>query len=818
MAFGSGWGKAGGRIAATALAGVSLLAINTALHAQPANAQPAAAQSAGAVNVSVLASSLESGLLGLGRQTNLRMLYPSNLTAGKRTAGVSGQMSPQQAVTELLAGTGLRASFTSRNTVQVFDPTAPVAGGALPAGAIPLDTIDVQGASGATTEGTGSYTTQQITTGKLDLSLRQTPSSVSVMTNQRIVDQNLESVESVLRNVTGVSVIHGGNSALFVSRGYWLESQFDGMPAMNNLAGVSQFDTAVYDRIEVWRGAAGLLQGSSEPGGVVNIVRKRPLDHFAISGGTSLGSWNNYRGDIDVTGPLNKAGTVRGRFIVAGQNRDFFYDVGHDQRLTAYGSVDVDLTENTTLSFAGGVMTNRTTPYYGLPTDTSGRFLNVPRSTYFGADWNQYRSPLYEGVTELKHKFDNGWEATAAFRYRATETVGQWAQISSINSSTGLGTFLVRNFDDHYESTVIDLNAKGPFELFGRQHQLSFGFNANTYDQQTARANNTVTGVDAFSHWFDRGLVKPITSRTEMQTEQTSFYGMARFNILDPLHVILGGRVTDYQAKSRSRLPTLTAWTDGASANDKFTPYAGIVYDLNKTFSVYASYADIFVPQTQLDASNNMLPPRNGSQIEAGVKAAFLNGALNASLAVFKLRDTNRAMIDPVNTGCGGTAGAYCYLAAGLVETKGVEFEISGSPTPGWNITAGYTFADEKILRDADPANVGRVFYPQQPAHIFRLWTDYKFDDGIFAGKLAGWSIGGGIQAESKRFVYSPAVEQGPIFIASLQVGYQFNEHVKATLTVNNILDERYYQSIAGAVNNYPGDPRNVLFSLRSTF
>lgn len=262
-----------------ALAGISLLAFKTALHAQPADAQYTTSQPAGAVNVSVPAGPLESGLLSLGRQTNLRMLYPSNLTAGRRTAGVNGQMSPQQAVTQLLAGTGLRASFTGQNTVQVLDPSIPAAGGALPAGAIALDTIDVQGAGNpnSTMMLPPAYAGGQVARGGQlgvlgNRDMMDTPFSQTNYTSELINNQQARFLGEVLRNDPSVQITQPDNGGFltFSVRGF-RNAQGDmllkGLAIAPTANGTMM--TESIERVEVLRGpyassAAPLLEAALE--------------------------------------------------------------------------------------------------------------------------------------------------------------------------------------------------------------------------------------------------------------------------------------------------------------------------------------------------------------------------------------------------------------------------------------------------------------------------------------------------------------------------------------------------------------------------
>ncbi len=237
-----------------------------------------------------------------------------------------------------------------------------------------------------------------------------------------------------------------------------------------------------------------------------------------------------------------------------------------------------------------------------------------------------------------------------------------------------------------------------------------------------------------------------------------------------------------------------------------FTPYAGIVYDLNQNLSVYASYSDIFSPQTVTAVGDSILSPEEGRQVEAGIKGQFLDGRVNASMAVFELRDTNRAVEDGAHPGYS--------VAAGEVRSRGFEAELSGELTPGCDLYAGYSYTHLEYTKDPDLE--GQTFDPRQPEHMFKLWSSYNFQNDA----LAAWTIGGGMRAvSSMKSDSAPEIKQDAFAVFDAQVSSKFNDHVNASLAVNNIFNKYYYERV-GWTNwyNQVGAPRSVTFSLRSTF
>jgi outer membrane receptor for ferric coprogen and ferric-rhodotorulic acid len=382
-----------------------------------------------AIAFDIPAQDLGGALNAFADRAGLRLLFPSNIVAGRHSAGLAGTLTRNQALTRLLAGSGLTYRFTSANTVTIADFAAASAGAA-PAGAISLDTIDVQGSPTSdpgATEGSGSYTTKQMSSSTgLPLSIRETPQSVTVITRQRMDDQNIRTFNDAMENTPGITAQRWDNDRVeFMSRGFKLtEFRFDGVPVDVDGAGdhgLSTVDMAIYDRVEVTKGASGLLQGAGSPGAAVNLVRKRPTKEFQGSISGLAGSWNNYRTDFDLSGALNKAGTVRGRFAGALLDGDSYLDHYHKRRQVLFGVIEVDLTEDTMLTIGSDYQKDKSrgAQWGGLPLFFSdGTRTNWDVSKNAGAVWSQNDFSMNTYYATLEHHFDNGWKAVGSFNHR----------------------------------------------------------------------------------------------------------------------------------------------------------------------------------------------------------------------------------------------------------------------------------------------------------------------------------------------------------------------------------------------------------------
>jgi len=768
------------------------------------------------VQISIPAQSLSNSLIQLGEQASLQIFYLPETVSGLNAPAVAGSLTPDQALRRLLVGTGIEVKRNG-NTVSLSKPAS--------GGTTQLAPIMVQGALDATTEDTGSYAAEAVTIGKGVQTLREIPQSVSVVTNKQLKDQNITSVAEALNQVPGVTSVNWDNMETFSARGFGMTTQQSGVPLQIGDAGYSySSDIALYDRIEVIKGPSGLLTGTGEPGGSVNLVRKMPRDTFNIAGSLSAGSWNHRRAELDVTGPMNKLGTLRGRAVLAYQTEDKFTGAKDNKDKFLYGVLEYDLTPHTTLSLGASYLERDYTASYGLPLYSDG--TGLPRDTYVGFDWpsSHIDKDIY---LDLKHDFSNDWQFKTAYNYKESDFNTYIAQAqSAVNPVTGLGNLSAGRTVGGADSHSLDINVSGPIRLFGREHTLVFGYNRSEQKTHRFRKPNSSVQLQGWDILNDHDFSQYDSlfgvdrdSGNENLYRQSGVYTSARIKLRDPLTLVVGGRWSDYETKSRNFGTNATPWVTGANkASGEFTPYGGLVWDVNKQVTLYASYADTFVPNSQEDYTGKILEPRVGWQAEVGAKGQFFDGKLNASIAAFRIRDTNRPMVDPNNVGCGPTGTANCFIASGLIQSQGWEIEVSGSPAPGWDIVGGYTYTQAKNLENVNPDVVGtRYAAGTTPKHLFKLWTQYRFDRRFMNGAMNGWNIGAGVQVFSD--TYTTAVHQGGYAVASLKLGYQINPNWDAALTINNMFDRKYYRILGyQAFNNFYGDPRSAMLTVRAKF
>ncbi len=677
----------------------------------------------------------------------------------------------------------------------------------------------------AASEGTGSYTTGSTSTATgLSLSIRDTPQSVSVITRERMDDQRMKTAADALRSTTGVSLkpVDRGRNNLSV-RGFDVTNfQFDGVPVATGNVGIETTNTAIYDRIEVVRGATGLITGAGEPSAAINLVRKHAdSDQFTGSISTEAGSWERRAATVDVTTPLNAAASVRARFVASLAKQNAFIDLESTENSVVYGIVDADLGERTRLSVGASAQRDERDGvlWAGLPYwYTDGTRTNFERSRTSATRWNEWDTRERTAFVTLRHEFSNRWSLrTDATHYRQSEDSKLLWLWGTPDRETGEG---MQAYPYHYlaepKQSNVNLIATGPFQAWHREHELTAGF---MYSRRKGGWSNRdlvsdLAPLGDFNQW-DGSYPEPELGERflgSMTTYiQAGVYSAARLQLSDRFKVIGGGRVTNWQRKDAA-----AAWTSAAfemKHDGVFTPYAAALYDLGAALTAYASYTDIFMPDDKQDRSGDYLDPRQGASYELGLKGEFLDGAVNASAALFYVDQNNFAVAD-VGQFVPGTLNP-AYRTTQGVETKGYEFELIGELTPDWNVSAGWTHYSAKDANDQDVA-------VDHPRRLLKLFTKYSLP-----GALRGLCFGGGLSWESAKPASDihPAtgervrVGESSYALVDLMAKYTFGQQLSLQLNLNNVLDEKFRYSSYwwGAPYTY-GEPRNVLASLDYSF
>lgn len=661
-----------------------------------------------------------------------------------------------------------------------------------------IDTLDALSVTAdslsESTEQTGSYTNELTSTAtKLKMTPRNTPQIVHSVTHEVIEDFAMQDMEDILSLAPGVSVGHtDSDRRSYTARGYPMAIQYNGMPSTSGIDGgvVAGPDSAVIDHVDVLLGPSGLMSGAGEPGGVINMVYKRPTKELQASAKASVGSWNLQRMVGDISGPLDDSGRVRSRLIVVDQSSDSFRDYEKEKKSFFYGVVEGDITDSTTLSLSmqRQDIYDNVTDRNGLPTDNNGNDMGWDRSTFLAPAWNRWDKYGTTYKLRLEQQLAADWQLIAQASRMESEADWLFGTYSGFDSTTGDATF--RRWAQYNKETSEDLELflSGPLQLFGREHELVVG--GNWTERVWGGRKGAGTDVVANLYDFDPQTSVPRpeivldTMINDQVTEQYGSYLAGRFHVTDPLDVIIGSRLSWYHYEFGDTVRDEDA---------RFTPYAGLVYELNGWSSAYATYSEIFNPQSSKGVDGNTLEPELGSNYELGLKGEFYEGALNASLALFRVRKDNEAqLLQPydANNICGG----WCYEAKGETTTKGVDLGLSGQVVDGVQIMAGFT----RYKKDDNDETV----------RIAKLSGSYSPDG-------ANWSLGASIDDSTKSYGQW-GMSQDARTLVGLFGKYQVTPQVEVALNIRNVLDEEYYANAidSGYGNQYWGEPRSGTLSV----
>lgn len=779
----------------------------------------------------IAAGPLDDALASFAAAAGVSVTMPPALVQGKTAPGLQGRYTVREGFLQLLAGSGLQlvggagGSYALRAAPAAAAPAAAAAPPSLPA-----TTVTAAALGDGRTEGSGSYAAgpSSSATG-LQLSLRDTPQSVSIVTRQQMDDQALQSVADVMQHSAGIVVqSYDSDRWNFSARGFAVSNfQYDGVAKDYDGVydwGATNGDLVLYDRVEVVKGATGLMSGTGDPSASVNFVRKRPTERFTGSVTGTLGSWNNGRAELDLSGPLNTSGSVRGRFVGAYQDRESFLDHYRQKKTVAYGVLEADLAPGSLLTLGADLqdVDPRGATWTGFPIFFSdGSRTDFSRSFNPATTWSRRQTETRNLFAKLEHQLADDWRLKLSANRQSSQHRSLLGSASGGNPDpvTGEGMYLFSgDFRGDRTQDTVNASLDGSYTLFGRKHQAMLG--AMWSDTETGgpwSESQYPALPGSIFDWagaFPQPAYPPVASYSERR-RHSGWYGATRLRPTDALSVILGARVSrvvgrDQRVYDDGVTPALTSQLRESGV---ITPYAGLVYDLDDRHTIYASYTSIFSPQSLLDANREFLPSVKGRSVEAGVKAEYLDGRLNASLAVFRIQQDNVAeYVDFID-------GNSVYRAVKGVTSQGIEAELNGQIQPGWNVQAGYTY---NHVRNAQGERVyGATLMASQPAHVARVSTSYRLP-----GSWNALTVGGGLSWQSAFYgkVWHPVqqdyaeVAQKGYALVHLMARYQVNKALSATLNVRNLFDKKYYAGMGLFETGFYGEPRNVTMTVRYQF
>lgn len=669
----------------------------------------------------------------------------------------------------------------------------------------------------------------------LALTARETPQSVSTVTRDQIEQRSLTSVDAVLRSTTGVHVsFYDTQRPLYYARGFQItDFQIEGLPTYSNSTN-QEFDTALYERVDIVRGANGILTGVGTPSATINLIRKRPTRAFGGTASLTVGSWDFYRTEVDLNVPLNQDGSVRSRWVVAPQKRHSFRDRYEEEKHALLGVIEADLGRDTVASV--GYQRQRNAPKAGIwgaiPRFTSDSGLaDLPRSTNFSPDWTRWSRESGTLFATLDHQFNNDWSLKASLNHTEGKTFSLRTYAYGLttssapfpNATTGAGVNLYAAVGGGTETMdTLDARVSGRFELGGLKHDVFFGFSSlrtntrtNGYTNLASGSTQYVYSIPDVFNWDGSAPVPNYVrtgAYTEQKTDQDAIYGSARWRLAPPLSVLTGIRLTNWRRHTDNfnTRGAYTSTTARQSVGQEPSPFLGLVYDITPNLSAYASHTSIFNPQNYKDRNNQPLAPVKGISSEAGVKGEWPALGISGSFALFEVKQDNYGVRDSTQPNGSLPDGSSAYVAVNGTKTLGWEADVATQLSDSWKATAGVTKVNTW-------RNTSDLTYANVPEWLIKLGTQYRF-----SGALQPLEIGAQLLWQGRMDainVPSPSgptqVTQSPFGLLNLNASWRFSEATTINLAVTNALDKTYWATLDYANH---GEPRFVSLTLRTKF
>ena len=782
---------------------------------------------------SVPAGPMHRALTVLGRQAGLQVTYLSAAAAGKTSPGFSGPGTVEQALSALLAGSGLTYSFPNATTLAIA-ATAPGAGNLAANGATQLAPIVIQGES-ASGPVKGFVATQSATGTKTDTPLKNTPQAVNVVTRDQMDAQGAATVTQVLRYTPGVVAQYSDTDIRhdwLTVRGFVPGRYLDGLRLPFGVRGYSQpkIEPFGLERAEVLKGPASVMYGQGLPGGMLNMVSKRPRDEEIREVELQYGSHDRIQAAFDFGGKLDEDGALLYRLIGVGRLSDTQYNFVEEQKGYIAPSFTFKPDEGTSLTILGGYQNVDSPGGGGAPALTANGTLytniypELPRNAFIGEPgYDRFQLEQAFIGYEFSHEFDETWTFKQNLRQGYVDTDTQRVQAYCLPNAVCNPAALIRYawaFPETSRLFTVDNQAIAHFSTGEASHTAIFGLD---YSFEDSRFEESVLQVlptlfNAYDPVYGATRVSrpPVNLRIDQDRSQTGFYAQDQIEWGKAVFT-LGGRydwaITETHSKDSSNATTVDQ-NDG-----KLTWRTGVVYNFDNGFSPYAGYSTSFNPASGTTWGGVPFNPTTGEQFEVGLR--YQPDGMNSfvSLSAYQLTQQNVLTPDPDVTHPGGR------VQTGEVRVRGLELEGKAEINDAFSVIGSYAYTDSEITRDnlnlastPPSSNQGKrlAFVPE---HQAALWLDYHVQSDNAWG---GLSFGGGARYIGQTYGDNAnkfSVPEYTLFDAALR--YDFGkadpklEGLKASLNVSNLFDKKYVSSCIGATGCYWGEGRTVYGTLK---
>jgi iron complex outermembrane recepter protein len=647
-------------------------------------------------------------------------------------------------------------------------------------------------------EETGYRVPDASTATRTDTPIRDLPFSVEVVPDEVIEDQRALRLTEALRNVSGVALTStsGNRNEYTINiRGFsGLENQFKDGFSENSYANRTFVELSNIERIEVLKGPASGLYGRADPSGAIGLITKKPLPFPYYATEFTAGSYDFYRPTLDLSGPLNQSRNLMYRLNLAYENAGSFRNFVESERYFAAPSLAWNISPDTTLTLQGEYIDDTRTYDRGLVA-IGDRVANIPISRYLGFPPSLNEVHQRRGTAFLDHRFSENLSLRSAFRATFAEEEGTSTEANELLPDNRTLTLTTYRGYQYYETYAFRTDLIGKFTTGSIQHTALLGLDLSRQFTDGFFESGDAGSIDIFNPVYESTippLERTFDSKTEIDT--VGVYLQDQITLAENLKLLLGGRLDFIDTKDTDN------FTDAStSQSDRaFSPRVGIVYQPIPDISLYANFSQSFLPNSGRSANNSPFDPERGTQYEVGVKADLLGGRLSSTLAFYQITKTNVLTTDPNDD--------LFSVQTGEQRSRGIELDVAGEISPGWNIIASFAYIDAVITED-NTFPVGNRL-DNVPDYTASLWTTYR----IQSGDLEGLGFGAGVffagesQGDLENTFTLPAYA-----IVNAAIYYD-RGNFRAALNFKNLFDTEYFVGTQGSRTQVdPGAPFTVL-------
>lgn len=672
------------------------------------------------------------------------------------------------------------------------------------------DTMVVSATTGAQAEKETGYQPHKTVTGtRTESRLLDVPQAVNVVPTQVLEDRAVRNIDEALYNVSGITQSNtlGGTQDAIIKRGFG--DNRDGSIFRDGVRSIQARNfTPSSDRVEVLKGPASMLYGMGEPGGVINIISKKPelVQKTHIEGWGS--SFKGGGGQLDVTGPLGTSGLAY-RMVVDHDETDYWRNFGRNRQTTIAPSL-MWYGEDTTVRVSYEHMEYLTPFDRGTIIDPkTGKPVNTPRDRRFDESYNATRGDQDSVTMQVDRNLNDRWKSSLTYSYNRNRYSDNQARAMSYDSNTGI---LTRRADStgyaHAQAQIAQLTLNGDIDWGRINHQLLFGFDYEadrTFRGDMIRSANNTTDFNIYNPIYGQLQVPKVANASDSDQRENidskAFFMQDAIRLNDRWQLLGGLRYDTFDVMSGKGRPFVTR-TD--STYSRIVPRAGVIYNLTSYSSLYVSYSESFKPNSSIAAQATSLPPELGRSYEIGAKWD-LDNRISGNLALFDIEKRNVMVMEKIGNENFGRV-------VGQVRSQGVELDLAGKLTDSLSLISSYAYTDARVTED--PKNNGKRM-PNAARHTASLFLTQDFGNiGLAAGD--DLRAGAGARYVSRRArkddnnFYLDAYTVADAFIAySLPLnGYK----VKWQLNVKNLFDQTYYPSSGNDNMRVAiGEPRQVV-------